>query len=108
MAVSDSQIEQVKDLFADLGDISTRKMMGGLAIYHRDTVFALLHSSGQLYLKGADDFGEKLEDLGSTRWSYKKKDSGKEVKMPYWTLPDSALDDPEEACQLARAALQYL
>ncbi|MBU2982573.1 TfoX/Sxy family protein [Lentibacter algarum] len=108
MAVSDEQIEQIKDMFADLGGLSTRKMMGGLAIYHEGTVFALLHSSGQLYLKGADGYGEELEALGSTRWSYQKKDSGKEVKMPYWTLPESALDDPEEACTLARAALARL
>lgn len=108
MAVSQEQIEQVKDLFAELGDITTRKMMGGLAIYHRDTIFALLHASGQLYLKRGDGYGEKLEELGSTRWSYKKKDSEKAVNMPYWTLPDSALDDPDEACQLARAALQHL
>ena len=108
MAVSTDQIAHVHDLFEAVGGISTRKMMGGLAIYQDGTVFALLHSSGQLYLKGADGYGDELEALGSTRWSYQKKDSGKKVQMPYWTLPDSALDDPDEACALARAALAKL
>jgi len=108
MTVSDAQIAHIHDLFAPLGQISTRKMMGGLAIYHQGTVFALLHGSGELYLKGADGFGDKLEKLGATRWSYEKKSSGKEVRMPYWTFPENALDDPEEASRLARDALSHL
>ncbi len=108
MAVSDEEIAHVHDLFGPLGDITTRKMMGGLAIYHAGTIFALLHSSGQIFLKGAGGYGKTLEELGATRWSYRKSDSGKEVQMPYWTLPDSAADDPDEACALARAALAHL
>lgn len=28
--------------------------------------------------------------------------------MPYWSLPDAYLDDPEAACALARDALDAL
>lgn len=108
MTVSDEQIDFIHDLFSPLGQVSTRKMMGGLAIYHEGTVFALLHSSGQLYLKGAGGFGDELEKLGATRWTYRKSPEAKDVKMPYWTLPDHALDDPEEASRLAREALARL
>lgn len=108
MSVSEEQIEQLHDLFAPLGPITTCKMMGGLAIYHDGTVFALLHSTGALYLKGAGGYGDTLESLGGVRWSYKKKDTGKEVQMPYWSMPESALDDPDEASALARAALDNL
>jgi DNA transformation protein and related proteins len=108
VAVSTDQIAHVHDLFEAVGGISTRKMMGGLAIYSNGIIFGLLHSSGQLYLKGANGFGEQLEMLGATRWSYKKNNTSKAVQMPYWTLPDSAADDPSEATALALAALQHL
>jgi DNA transformation protein len=44
---------------------------------------------------------------GWERWTYTRKD-GKTTAMPYWLLPDSALDDPDEACRLAKAALAQL
>lgn len=105
MSVSDEDIAHVKDIFSELGAIQTRKMMGGLAIYFDGTIFALLHSSGQIYLKGAGSFVKELEEMGASRWSYTKKGSDKLVYMPYWSLPDSALDDPREAASLARSAL---
>ncbi|RFP89464.1 TfoX-like protein [Rhodobacteraceae bacterium 63075] len=108
MTVSDAQIAFVRDLFSPLGQVSTRKMMGGLAIYHEGTVFALLHGSGQLYLKGAGGYGDELEKLGATRWTYRRSPEAKDVKMPYWTFPESALDDPEDASHLAREALARL
>lgn len=107
MSVSDADIAFAKELFEGVGDITTRKMMGGLCLYSGGTIFALLYSDGTLYLKGAGDFVSKLEDLGTTRWTYERKD-GKITGMPYWTLPDAALDDPVYACDLAREALQYL
>ena len=41
MAVSDGDIAFAVDLFADLGALSTRKMFGGMCLYHDGTVFAL-------------------------------------------------------------------
>ena len=107
MSVSAEQIETVRDLFSNLGDMSTRKMMGGLCLYHHGTIFALLMSDGQLMLKGAGDFIATLEDAGCTRWTYQR--AGKApVAMPYWTIPDAALDDPDMACDWARRALAHL
>ena len=34
--------------------------------------------------------------------------NGAAASMPYWTLPDAYLDDPEEACALAREAMAAL
>lgn len=107
MSVSEADIAFALELFSDLPDLSSRKMMGGLCLYSEGTIFALLYSDGTLYLKGSGAFIEKLEEMGATRWTYEKKD-GKVTQMPYWTCPDSVLDDPEEACALAREALSYL
>lgn len=107
MSLSTEEIAFAKDLFSGLGAITTRKMMGGLCLYHAGTIFALVHSDGQIFLKGAGSFIDRLEQMGCTRWTYTRKD-GKSAAMPYWSLPGSALDDPEEAVTLAREALRHL
>lgn len=107
MSVSDEDIAHALDLFSEFDDLTTRKMMGGLCIYASGTIFALLYSDGQLFLKAQGEMAEKLEDMGATRWQYTRKD-GKVTSMPYWTMPDAALDDPELACSLARETLSHL
>ena len=107
MALTDEEIARVRDLFGDVGPITTRRMFGGLGIYRDDTIFALMRSDGAVMIKGAGDFRRYLEDLGCERWSYTRKD-GAATAMPYWALPDDLYDDPEAASALARAALEHL
>ena len=108
MSVSDEEIAHALELFDGLGGLTTRKMMGGLCIYHDGTIFALLMSDGQLYLKGAGAFQDVLEAEGCARWQYTREGKDKPTFMPYWTMPDAALDDPEEAVNWARRALEHL
>ncbi|MEL7114415.1 MAG: TfoX/Sxy family protein [Pseudomonadota bacterium] len=107
MAVSQEDIDFAVELFADLGAITTRKMMGGLCLYHDGTIFAILHADGSIWLKGAGAFQDVLAGEGLTRWSY-TRDTGTVTEMPYWSLPDAALDDPELAVDWARRALEHL
>ncbi len=108
MSVSDADIAGAVEHFEALGDITTRKMMGGLCLYCDGTIFALLHSDGRLHIKAqTPEMISRLEGMGSTRWTYQR--AGKApVGMPYWSLPDAALDDPELACDLARDTLKDL
>ena len=107
MSVSAEEIAHATDLFADLGEISTRKMMGGLCLYHRGVIFAIIHHELGLMIKGAGAFIDRLEEMGCIRWRHIRKD-GKPAAMPYWTLPEEAQDDPQAACALAREALAFL
>jgi len=107
VAVSDSDIAAALELFEGLGPLTTRKMMGGLCLYRDGTIFALLDASGGLFLKAKDDLVPRLENMGAEQWTYTRKD-GKTTAMPYWSLPDAALDDPDLACELARDALDRL
>jgi len=107
LSVTAEEIAFAKDLFAGLGEITTRRMMGGLCLYHEGTIFAILHPSGGLMIKGAGAFQGELEAMGCARWTY-QREGKKETAMPYWELPGTALDDPEEAAALARRALAYL
>lgn len=102
MSVSNSDIELVLELFAPLGGLSHRKMMGGLTLYHDGQVFAILDSAASVFLKAKGEFAETMQAAGAQQFS-----SGKNV-MGYWTLPDEALDDPETASDWARQALSHL
>ncbi|MEM1389201.1 MAG: TfoX/Sxy family protein [Pseudomonadota bacterium] len=102
MSLSEEEIAFARDLFAGLGNVTTRKMFGGLSLYQNGTIFAVLRSDGVILIKGAGAFADVLRAEGCTQWR-----EGKGT-MPYFTLPDAALDDPEEACDWARRALEHL
>ena len=108
MSLGDADIAFVRDLFNTIPDLTTRKMFGGLGIYSGDVIFALMRSDGQVLLKAnKGPFADHMAALGSEIWAYTRK-NGAQSAMPYWSLPDSALDDPEEAQDLARQALAAL
>ena len=107
MSVSDADIAFALELFEGLGPLTTRKMMGGLCLYRDGTIFAILQSDGSIWLKGAASFADRMTAEGWTRWTY-SREGKKSTAMPYWRLPDAALDDPDRACDLARSALADL
>ena len=98
MALADADIAFATDLFSELGNVSTRKMFGGMCLYLDGEVFALMSSDGQLYLKAKGDQVTELAEGGATQFH----------NMPYWSIPDAALDDPGEACTLARRTIASL
>jgi DNA transformation protein len=98
MSVADADIAFATDLFSELGNLTTRKMFGGMCLYHDGTVFALLNSEGRLYLKVKGTLADEFASGGADQFH----------NMPYWSLPEAALDDPQEACTLARRTLAML
>ena len=103
MSITEADIAFVLEIFAPVGKLSHRKMMGGLSIYHDGTIFSMVNRSGQIFLKAKGDFAQTLAAEGSTQFG---ADHGR--LMPYWTLPDAALDDPEVASDWAKQALAAL
>ena len=104
MAVGEDEIEFVKELFARAGEITTRKMMGGLSIYANGKIFSVMRADAVLYIKASGALAERLDAAGGKLFTYDKKD-GKQGHMNYWTLPEAALDDPDAACEWAKASL---
>ena len=107
MALTDEEIAHALELFDGVGPLTTRKMFGGLGIYTDGTIFAVMMSDGTIRLKGKGDMVDRFEGLGMEPWTY-QRDGQKASAMPYWSLPDTALDDPDEASALAREALTHL
>ena len=108
MSLSDADIEFATELFGSMPALTTRKMFGGLGMYSDGVIFALIKSDAQILLKAQDgEFADRLATMGSEKWTYTRK-NGALSSMPYWSLPDAALDDPEMALDLARVALAAL
>lgn len=108
MAVSEEQITHALELFEGVGPMTTRKMFGGLGIYADGRIFAVLMSDGVLKLKGAGGMVDVLDRAGWERWTYRREGSDKVTAMPYWTVPDALMDDPEAASDWARRAREEL
>jgi DNA transformation protein len=93
----------VEELFAGLGPVRIKRMFGGAGIYAGETMFGLIDDE-TVYLKADDALKAELAAEGSVSWVY----AGRAEPMTntsYWRLPETALDDPDEAAAWARKAL---
>lgn len=97
--------ERIRELFDGIGPVSIRRMFSGKGIYHDGVIFALV-LRGELMLKGDEEIAADYEAAGGRRWTYRNRRHGREVAMPYWTVPESALDDPDEMAMWARKAYE--
>lgn len=93
--------DYLKELFADLGPISVRKMFGGYGVYHDGLMFGLVDDD-TLYLKADELSAAYFESKGLPRFEYQK--GAKIVKMSYYLAPEEILENPEEALIWARRA----
>jgi len=107
VSVSDSDIAFASDLFAALGKISSRRMMGGASLYCNGQIFACLDREATLYLKASGEFAKQMQAAGARQFSSVGKD-GKTHNMGYWTIPEAALDEADMASQWAQNALENL
>lgn len=102
MAYDQTFGEWVREHFAALGPLEIKRMFGGAGVYAGGPMFALL-DDGVVWLKGDDSNIPALKAAGSRQFTYPSKDG--EMELGYWSLPDSAVDDPAEAVVWARGAM---
>jgi DNA transformation protein len=104
---ADSFHDFVRELFAGLGPVQIKRMFGGAGGYADGLMFLLL-ADDVIYLKTDDALRVELREAGSGPFLWTPQSgprAGEKVEMSYWRLPDSALDDPEEAAIWGRKAL---
>ena len=87
--------DSIRDLFAGLGDVTIKRMFGGKGIYFDGVIMALLLRD-DLMLKADAQSAPDFAAAGCTQWTYIGSRHGKQVAMPYWSVPNAALDDPDE------------
>ena len=85
--------DAIHDMFEGLGPVTIRRMFGGKGIYHQGSILAL-EVDGEILLKADAKSADAFLAAGSRQWVYEGKN--KPAKMPYWSIPDEALDDPDE------------
>lgn len=105
MPVEQEFLIHVTELFADLGPIRTGRMFSGAGLFVEDDVmFAMISSSGTVYMKADPTTHAEFIDAGSEPFWYMRGDKRMEIAS-LLSLPESALDDPDEAMHWARLAL---
>lgn len=84
--------EDVDDLFRPIASVRTRKMFGGLGVYHEGLMFAVV-AFGELFMKVDDETEATFAAAGSEPFVYES--ATKSITMRYWRLPAEAYDDEE-------------
>ncbi len=103
MAADPDFLEHAKDLFADLGPIRVGRLFGGSALYLDDAMFAMIQNA-TIFMKADAELAKEYIAAGSTPFSYDTK-TGTRVIAGLTSLPDTALEDPDEAVQWARRSM---
>lgn len=96
--------DALRDLFASLPDVSIRRLFGGKGIYSDGVIVAVV-IRGELRLKADAETIPLFEEAGAKQWVYTRSRGG-ETAMPYWSVPDSAFDDPDEMAGWAKLAYE--
>lgn len=95
-------IEFLHELLEPMGSVSTRRMFGGHGVYC-DGVFIAIVIDGRLYLKVDAVTEPTFAAAGCAPFVYESK--GAPITMSYWSVPDQALDSPEQMQPWARLAM---
>ena len=95
--------EAIADLFAGLGPVEIKRMFGGKGVYHKGVIVAI-ELDGEIMLKADAKSAPDFEAAGCRQWTYVGSRHGKEVAMPYWSVPDGALDDADVMMPWAKKA----
>jgi DNA transformation protein len=103
VAVSKSQINYVIGQLERLGPVTFKKMFGGAGLYADGHFFGLITSQDEFYLKVDDANRADFEARGSTYFNpYGVPDR---KPMPYMTVPEDVVEDPDELAAWARKSV---
>ena len=95
--------EAIRDVFRGFGPVQIRRMFGGQGVYQGELMFAL-EAYGELYLKADEESVGLFKERGSRPFTFEMR-NGRTTLTSYWLIPESALDDPDEARDFATMAL---
>ena len=86
-------LDYLHDLFSAFAPVTTRSMFGGHGVYRDGLILAIVIDE-VLYLKVDDATRADFEAEGCTPFLYEAR--GKRIPMSYWSVPEFALDSPQE------------
>lgn len=93
--------DYVVDLLSPLGPASYKFMFGGYGVYVDGLMIAIV-ADDQLLLRADDENRPDYEGLGIGPF---QPYEGKSQSMPFYTVPDEVMDNPDELVEWARKSL---
>ncbi|SOC42556.1 DNA transformation protein [Rhizobium subbaraonis] len=97
--------DAIEEMFQSLGPVTIKRMFGGKGIYAGDLIVAL-EVDGEVLLKADEVTIPEFELSGSRQWVYSGKKTGAPLRMPYWSIPEDAFDDPDLMAEWVKLALE--
>jgi DNA transformation protein len=104
MATDPAYLEHILDLFQGLGRITTGRMFSGTALYVEGDVMFACVLGDTVWLKSDASTLAEFEGAGSHPFTYDRATGAQRVTS-LMSLPESAMDDADEAVTWARLAL---
>jgi len=92
----------LQDAFSELDNVEVKRMFGGYGFYLEGRIFGFTVEDDTLVFKANDETSAKFKDLGSEQFIYTGHKNKKPTAMPYWSVPESVLEDPKLLAQWAR------
>jgi DNA transformation protein len=105
MPLSPGFSDHVEELLAGFGKVEVRRMFGGASLSRNGVGFAILDDD-TFFIKADTEFGAELKSQGCKPWSYSVKKDGTVRDIAYWSVPETAMDDGDEASALAKRSHQ--
>ena len=90
MRAPDSFVDYLVETLLPLGDITARRMFGGVGIFCSGKMFALV-AEERLYVKEDDENRPDYDEAALPYFEYDK--GGTVVRMGYRAVPEEAIDD---------------
>ncbi|QRM55620.1 TfoX/Sxy family protein [Sinorhizobium sp. BG8] len=97
--------DAIEEMFEGLGPVTIRRMFGGKGIYHHGRILAL-EVDDEILLKADGETAPAFEEAGGRQWTYVGRKGSKPVRMPYWSIPEDAYDDPDIMAKWVRLAYE--
>ncbi|MCE1237509.1 MAG: TfoX/Sxy family protein [Hyphomicrobiales bacterium] len=98
-----TDVEFYRDLCRPLGHVTSKRMFGGLCLWHEGLAFALVIGE-QLFFKVDGENGPAFDARDLPRFSYTTK-TGRTTVMSYARAPEEVFDDPDVFAEWARGAI---
>jgi len=99
--MSDGLVAQLQELFEPIGDVTPRKMFGGVGFFRSGVMFALI-ADGRFYFRADPVTEPQFIAEGCAQWTYPGRE--RVMIMPYREVPERLFDEPEEFRDWALAA----
>ncbi|WP_235296532.1 TfoX/Sxy family protein [Portibacter marinus] len=101
MAVNDDYLKMVEDQLSEFGEVTSKKMFGGVGFYHDGVMFGMI---------GNDTFRLKVDEVNQPDFEARGMEpfyaKNKKKGMPYWEVPADVLEDRDQLKLWAKKAYE--